>query len=439
MNVTWILAFLIMLVNCKTKQNKTILNPSPRIDQQDEPPSQPKDWPPSAHKNLILLPMHDQNCTADNALSDMGVVKVWVDVAGSKVQRSFDLTGLSGKLSTSFVKAVYLESSAIEANNQFRDQKKGRRFYACSREYPRYSLENAALAAFVAVQTTIDFIHRLDPKISYQAIRLHIQAHISSSTGLLRNNAYHYGPSIWFVPLTHNMYTLLGNTFFWEEMAVGAHEAGHHLYDTVIFKSSAVQALGVKPVISHLQSAINLTHLQREFVALNESTADLVSFYRWGAGSDPLGDLKFGDAVMVRNPKYAQTDSGQKKILSRDIFDTFSGFGLTENPMGRFDPHDVHAIGSIFAHWFDQLLADEVGASDTDKKAKARMKALLDITLDFKNNLGFKTVYHAGMVFESYLNAAIKHFQRDNALTDFQCDILKKGFPFFSIDKNVCS
>ena len=145
--------------------------------------------------------------------------------------------------------------------------------------------------------------------------------------------------------------------------------------------------MGVESAVTHLQSAIYSTNLKQELVALNEGTSDLVSFYRWGAGVDPLGDLKFGNAVMVRNPQYTQTDSRQQKVLSRDIL---TAYGLTENPFGRFNPRDVHGIGSIFAHWFDQLLADEVGVTDTDKKAKARMKALFEITKGFDNKMKFK-------------------------------------------------
>ena len=155
-------------------------------------------------------------------------------------------------------------------------------------------------------------------------------------------------------------------------------------------------------------------------------------------GVDPLGDLKFGDAVMVRNPQYVQTDSGQQKVLSRDIFDIFTAYGLTENPLGRFNPRDAHAIGSIFAHWFDRLLADEVGATDTDKKAKERMKALLEITKDFENKLKSQQFNNSGDVLIAYLNVAIKHFQRNNALTAFQCHILKEGFPVFPLDKRLC-
>ena len=60
----------------------------------------------------------------------------------------------------------------------------------------------------------------------------------------------------------------IGESFLWEEMAIGAHEAGHHLYDTIIFKSSAVKDLGFKSSVTHLQSAIYSTSGQKELMAL---------------------------------------------------------------------------------------------------------------------------------------------------------------------------
>ena len=407
----------LILLSCKILRKKRSASSDPDVE-----------FAPN-QGDIMMLPLSDKECTPGTALSDLGSVKVWIDISGKKVQRSFDLSGISGNMSSPFVEGVYLETTAQEVNRQFLNIKNGQRFYACKREYPRLSLENAALAAFISSHTTIKFFRDLDTKISYEPIALHIQAKIADSNGMLyRDNAYHYGPSIWFIPQSEEFYRIMSDTFFWEEMAVGAHEAGHHLYDTVIFGSAALKAQGVEPIITHLRSNITLSQIQKELVALNEGTADLVSFYRWGAGQDPIGDLKFGDAVMVRNPQYGQTDLGKKKVLTPEIFRTFE-YGLAENPMKHFDPHDVHAIGSIFAHHFDRLLKDEVGATDSNPKATERMDALMDITREF-SKLDEIDIQSPGDVFVAYMNVAIEHFKRDNALTKFQCDVLKEGFPF---------
>ena len=72
----------LILLSCKMFRKKKSASPDPDVE-----------FVPN-QGDVMMLPLSDKEWPPGTALSDLGRVKVWVEVRGKKVQRSFDLSGI---------------------------------------------------------------------------------------------------------------------------------------------------------------------------------------------------------------------------------------------------------------------------------------------------------------------------------------------------------
>ena len=320
----------------------------------------------SGGSGVVQPTLADASCTAEKALKDIGVATVWAARDdGSVAQAQMDLSGVSGDFRSSFLDgAVYggewkvtgeaiqsMEIQSIEGETPL---------FVCSRSYPKDSIENAALVMASALKETVNKFVQIPGVKQPEAVSMHLFATAFNNGVVVRDNAFYFprlgsksGEEPKILVLAHSEVDLKehqNGVPSWLISGIFSHETGHHLISPYI-------ALG------HIKSSQNVmydTPMKMTSNAFHEAGADLISFYTYDAGTNPLGGMLYGDSTLNRDLRFKETtERGTYKILVPSLgVQYFNGFHLVA---AAPDPKDEHHMGAVIAYFMNQFSSKRLG------------------------------------------------------------------------------
>lgn len=471
------LVFLYFLANCSPLRETSL--PRPFVSGSEDPLPKPRNTPVDVvyHKKTpLFFELADPNCTLEQAVEDLGSMQVWLRKKNALVLSAVDLSGVSGKglssafthaaLAGYFVQSLYKDCSEAGPSTytcQSREvqlRSSGKKIPICRRggAYPQASLENAALAtlagikqAWALVQPTADKPY---PKVEV-LIQPRLESILATNDGpllaTLTDNAFWSSSqrgerpyTIAILPHSRESQSFFAPFNMWEHQGVISHEYGHHVfYESTPhlrpseFKLSDSEQLEIfLDEIATWANGINKRVIGRKDViaALNEGIADLISNYAHDSGRDPLGDLIFGPFSKARNIQSCTCDDGEVKSLSQSALKHFFSphFSRPHYALSA-DHQDIHTIGAIMAHGWDQLLTGVLGASEQNPETALK----LSYTREWLSAINAQAEVWKGLSPEALLEAITYHgtefiWIRSKNPAETLCPSIKRLYPIYS-------
>ncbi|MDD9951928.1 MAG: hypothetical protein OXT67_10235 [Zetaproteobacteria bacterium] len=315
----------------------------------------------------------EPECDRGGAVSDLGVMQVWIYNRGNLVLESFDFSGFSGHglQSEVIAQAVVGMRTAVQG----RTMEPGKKLYFCRQNsfYAKDSLENAALAAAAGIYQAFKMARRVLPQDLPPPLQLVVQPlfieqqveHLPQGsyrerTYIETNNAFWttgqsslvgaLGPAIFVIPPERRA-VVQQQMMFWENLGVFAHEYGHHLF-WMLAPQAALRGDETRREDSYWARA-----------GMNEAFADLIAFYSFAENADTRGEMTLlGNYNRDILSSRCADKSATLKILDQAFVEVyFSDLSYPEPEPGGLHPKDSHALGSILAHGFHRLLRQSHG------------------------------------------------------------------------------
>ena len=366
----------------------------------------------------------DASCNAEKALKDIGVATVWAAMDdGSIAQAQMDLSGVSGDF-----RSLYLVGAAYggRVDQAGKIEQEEIPLFVCSRSYPKDSIENAALVMASAVTEAFVLFTKVPGAKQPEAISIHLFPTLLGEDGkIMQDNAFYLSrqgskqdaePKI--VALAHSqqyLQAIWNGVPLWLISGVMAHEAGHHLIDAYIPSG-----------LGKYNEAMKMTGN-----AFHEGGADLISFFTYDAGDNPLGGMYFGDSTLNRDLRSKKTAVGSYKILDATLgVKYFKGFHLASLTP---DPEDEHHMGAVIAYFMNQFSSKRLGVDpNSSNKLQERYRIYVDWLEKAKKDI--PTFYGGG---KSKLGALLLGYikQAGSApLSAADCEEIKTDLPWFYSD-----
>ncbi len=353
----------------------------------------------------------DPDCTKEKALTDLGTVSVWVWNTTWPEKVHFNLSGISGALQSRALAGGVIKAVYSRANQAYQEENPGEPLYLCrpGGDYPHDSLENIALGAMVSIKQVFDQLER-NPIRALPRVSLFIHPQVTSDDPKEKgvDNAVYFGNKIFIYPHSEEVLQKIYQGIpLWAQLSVVSHEYGHHL----------LAALAVQNQTGALLN-------RREMLPIEESFADLVSYYAWGGKTDGIGKLRFGDAIYNRDVATCQCDDGSFKVLNNNYLSSY--FASLALLGGAPNPTDCHSLGAIIAFGLEGLIARYDSQLSWDHKFTALLRWGRSMTSRL-------TVQYAGE--EQLLQATGQGVrvirQSFGTFSELACQHLKTTFPLY--------
>jgi len=358
----------------------------------------------------------DPTCTEDKALADMGIVTIWVqeDTVPKKIK--FNFSGLSGKgLQSPYSLGTYKDY--YFRNEYFQCQRLGEKSsnYSCATHdativkeatpisfcnqgpYPADSIENMALSSmagvlmaskFYELATEFSWSRKFDILILPKVERILHFADGTTKTLYDSDNARwsnlkraHSDFNIEVLPHSVENQNFFDKAF-WLQLGVASHEFGHHLFLHVASNISGKQVSTLTDNREFLSSYFESMPFEERvktidvIQAINEGYADLVSYYTFNSGENPVGGIQYGQFKISRYIGSDVSDDQVPKALSAMILSRFFNTQriFPDNYLSP-DYQDIHTLGSIVGHALDALYGAKLGTAthDTQSDIRAQM------------------------------------------------------------------
>lgn len=406
----------------------------------------------SGNQEAYFLPHYDPDCgKTESPLTDLSAIKVWIAVkSGSKLQveqQEFNLSGFSGDgLSNRTLGISGLYSDSVFIESSFRENQLTRSFPVniCRTEYPRESLENAALAVAVALQRGYDFyqsletskpLRGLDVLIQPKAFKEKLLSEDTVEHTLLTDTAFMAvsaagEKSVLVVSPERVAFNFAGR--LWEQPSVIVHEFAHHVYAHYSLFDNGHALLKSSPLLPDQPNYV---------FGLNEGFADLFS---WLSLSAPDSN----NSQAIENRLFINKDD-EKDIGLRNISDPLIPFVYMNHPK-RFSVEnykfkgfrymigaDPHVIGAVFANIAYRTLLGGI-QNPTAQKARALGSRLLHwISMDmsgvpFDRDGEFQEQYMIHAI-DLFMQSSLDNQSGENLglSAQNQCSIFKRDFGHF--------
>ncbi len=357
---------------------------------------------------------------------------------GEKIDFSSIITGskFAAKSSTFYNKVAYGGKFEIfyEINRAGNEKQVGLKQKANAAElnvcagsdYTNYPLsyEDVALSSVPGIQAALDAVKAAKPKIKLNPVKFvmgpdykmiyrttyKVQGKKKGQLNLaFVNNAFYNGGTseIVFLPqgyMGEDKVIPFGGVPLWKIPMVGAHEYGHHVFREIV----GGKALDTASKEFHDKFCWDSRHVHVSgstkiekmagtgeiLGAYNEGFADLIAYYSLGK---EIGSLK-GISCMekAREVDVSEFADGTAKKLDFNAYFTFMHGGESPDSCLEPDYTDIHIMGAIFAHHFDQLM-EKIGMEPQEK-----LKTLLEWAQILKSKYGNLTSGYKALM-EIYL------------------------------------
>lgn len=404
----------------------------------------------------------DPNCTGQNALNDMGWTSVKTDalndfrtvpvnfsgVSGEGLQSHHSLGVVTGThwrqdyfdcelLKDKIYTCVGSEVSVLEEGEDLPFCKKG--------PYPEHSIENAALAIMTGIQITEKFYEQSSGKSLAQKVRVYVFPKIERVLHLKDGSTFtvydtdnaRWSNSSWkknspfsieFLP-----HSLEKRSYFkksvWSQPGVASHELSHHIFYKIAPHMSSVGGGGTAGVHRRVDLSMTIT-------ALNEGFADLLAYYSYSSGVNPIGKFEFSSFKKARFVGAETNDDEAPKVISPSVLKHFfqDKRSFPDNTSISPDHQDVHTLGALSAFVMDQLFSLKIKfhhqTISTEKKAKLLYLWVEEIDKFFLDQeLKQRFFEEPSFFLEKALYKAVQiaFIEPDKlALTQGQCEIIRK-------------
>ncbi len=407
----------------------------------------------------LLYKIADPECTAEKALKELGLTKVWVAQSGKIKLLEFDFSDVSGDgLHSKFVHEAIVDYALefeyhcpVDASNQphcqtpkVKIQAPGRRLYFCRKggNYPRESLENVALASLVGVRNAHQWhtsvldstslgslnllihpqiIHHkvIDNTVSTGAVSLDIHdTRVNDARFLTVGNSKYI--AVYPEGLDASSKSLKSESRFWEIPAVLSHEYGHFILEH--YAPKLLSTLGVD---------VGIEGLDLVRLAIDEAFADLVSYFTYAKDRSIVGAYSLDGAFDHRKVSRQHFSDGTAKRLDawflQHYFAQTSTLDLRKHEP---DPTNHHAIGTVLAHGiFKWIEIDSSGVEDSYRRV---IQWSQNLEAKFQN-LHQQHNLDANAFFEYLVGASLdlQFLSSSSHVTQKHCKVLREIFPIW--------
>lgn len=326
----------------------------------------------------ILYEPADPECTEENALEDLGVMKVWLSRQENVELVEVDLSGVSGQglrhkliedtlvgyKQKVHVKCNYKTNTKSCESPEISIVDDGERLNICRKggAYPRESLENVALAALSGISFISKLHENVYPNENIPKLTLLIHPQILDEHKTMGAKLTQYREGVrtdnafWFqnngknyiaaFPESREHQQSSSDARVWELPSIMAHEWGHNLFS--YYAPSLVDPLGSDGQDSFIGPS---QRIDLSTSALNEAFADLTGFLAFESEFSELGWCKLHGVYFNRYVASSRFDDGSRKVIDNWLLHHyFEGSEHLHIQSPSPDPTDDHVVGAIIAH-----------------------------------------------------------------------------------------
>lgn len=313
-----------------------------------------------------------------------------------------------------------------------------------SYEYPRPSIEAAALSVAGILDSAYGFAmknsgnKRLDPLALLVLPDIRFRKNIGNELSITDNAGWVLSEKfadigirnyLVFYPMSAS-YLSSGKPPFWEIPWVINHEYGHHLFFAYL-GPLVKEAFGYFNMQSfdrtfhehhkHLSDTSTGRGQSLFFTAINEAVADLFAHYSLGNSSIQMTSISCRFAL--RDVSTSTLNNGLPKR-----FNAGDATPSDASPCEEVDYGNVHTIGSIIAHFYDQTLLLS-GIKDPEAKAQ-RMFSFLDVfSQRLEARLGSGLKISSSDLAEQLIAAAFEDLENSGkSIRGRHCELVDKVF-----------
>lgn len=455
----------------------------------------------NTNKKPLIILSYQKDCTEGKALKELGQIPIQILTNYGRESVNFDFSGVTGNgLRNQYISGVYKEYF-LQLKHENCQKIRGN-IYSCGdtknkllsgnlvniceippEGFPYNSVENAALVATASYLKTLSQ-YKFNFSKSIKKIKLLIfpifQREIEEGSEKIvsydldnarwveRSLKGENGYTIELLPPSINKN---GNDL-WSQMGVISHEAGHHIFNSLVPKLVERRSNLSEGDLNNLEEgdALSISYANPEnaptrtfgietvISGLNEGFADLVAHYTFNSSSSPYFGFVFDKTLESRR---VAADTGkyiEEKALTEPFIRHFFSDKKTFPPSNTYfaDHQDDHALGAVVANALDSLYGVKFNETrehlETDKKYKlvlhwvTKLQDLFFSNSDlystipypkYSSNKGDAFKYDSGpaLFLKHALYEAVKMaFVKKGTLSSKQCEILSRKFPVYAVE-----
>lgn len=422
----------------------------------------------------IKYPRADPECNETNALDrlgdESGNIKVWISRNGVMTRVSIPIPAVSGHGLESEAIADTVWGHEISYDMECKTQadgvlckapqtkihSPGQRLFFCRKDanYPRESLENAALASMIGIIKTYSVQKSLFPeeKIPKLTLLIHpliIDHHYTDNEEIKdavsfdihhvrTDNAFLFsreeGNYIAALPTSVEFGSRkrASEPHIWEVPSIMSHEYGHHIfhhYAPSLANQRGDDQVSQSPYLDLAKSAIN------------EGFADLLAYFTFSLEYPEFGWFSLHNTYFNREVSKSECSDGTKKKLDEWFLHHYlhQTPNLPQESIHTPDPTDNHALGAILAHGLFRIFGSSKQFTKMENpQLREAYRRTIAWSAKMQSSFEEDCASSPGLFLQKSLEHSISLLKEEGTLFAEQCTALHEVFPVFPELARTC-